>query len=206
MAGCGNPAVRGRNRGSCFRVNKRKLNSLKKIVDDYIRKWRTRSLCEIKYFKDIRNLSEVIKRAALSTFRCGDKERRHAHQRRIPGNVLAEAARILTGASSRLSKCPSFAILHDVIKEEIRPIRGIGPLTRYDIATRIGARLDKEPEMVYLHAGTAKGARALGLRLRGRKTLHMRELPREFWVLKPYEIEDCLCLYEEDLSALRSCS
>jgi hypothetical protein len=33
----------------------------------------------------------------------------------------------------------------------------------YDIAHRIGAYLRREPEAVYLHAGTREGARALNL-------------------------------------------
>ena len=201
MTRCGNPAIPKRNRVSCFRTSRKKLKSLKEIVDAYIREWRPCALREMQSFRNCRKFAEAIERASLSTKENG---KRHPHQCRIPGVVLAEAARNLTAASSRLSKCRSFESLHGVIKEEIGAIRGLGPLTVYDIATRIGAYRDLhlEPEMIYLHAGTAKGAKALGFH--GRKTLNPRELPREFWVLKPREIEDCLCLYEEDLFALRS--
>jgi hypothetical protein len=81
-------------------------------------------------------------------------------------------------------------------------IRGIGALAIYDIATRIGGYLRLEPEVVYLYAGTSKGARALGLD--GAKTLDPKALPAAFRVLRPREIEDCLCIYAGDLARLRS--
>ena len=50
-----------------------------------------------------------------------------------------------------------------LVERELMGIRGIGVLTVYDVATRIAAHLDLEPARVYVHAGTAEGARALGL-------------------------------------------
>ena len=41
----------------------------------------------------------------------------------------------------------------------------LGELTVYDVAHRIGAYLQLEPDVVYLHRGTRIGARYLGLRL-----------------------------------------
>jgi hypothetical protein len=55
--------------------------------------------------------------------------------------------------------------------------------------------------LVYLHAGTRIGARHLGLG-RGRVWLRPEELPLAFQVLRPYEIEDCLCIYEGDIARI----
>lgn len=74
-------------------------------------------------------------------------------------------------------------------------IHDIGPLTIYDTALRIGAFLRLEPAVVYLHRGTREGAKAIGENHRS-ECLDVRELPRPFQRLKPYEIEDCLCIYK----------
>ena len=56
----------------------------------------------------------------------------------------------------------------------------------YDTAVRIGAYLNLEPEEVYLHAGTKKGAAALGFK--HRKTIDPKVLPREFQSLSAVEL------------------
>ena len=64
----------------------------------------------------------------------------------------------------RMSRSKDFDALHEKIERAIGPIRKIGDLAIYDIAHRIGAYLEKSPRLVYLHRGTAVGARHLGFR------------------------------------------
>jgi hypothetical protein len=75
-------------------------------------------------------------------------------------------------------------------------IRGVGALAVYDIAHRMGAYLGQEPDAVYLHAGTRKGAAALGLK---GEMVELAEIPSAFHKLPPAEIEDCLCIYKDVL-------
>lgn len=129
------------------------------------------------------------------------EDKRHPHQRRLPEKVLQ-------AAHSRLSKtdlqsCDTFEELHDRIEAAIRPIPNVGPLTVYDIALRLGAYLRLEPERIYLHSGTKVGARMLGVK-RWIATLGRQDLPEAFRILKPREIEDCLCIYKDELRRLRS--
>lgn len=70
----------------------------------------------------------------------------------------------------------------------------------YDTALRIGAKLDLEPEVVYLHRGTRSGMGALGLNI-SRPFIELHELPRELRSLRPHEIEDCVCIYKSELSS-----
>jgi len=111
---------------------------------------------------------------------------------------LAEAESELQEREADLRRRKTFEELHELVAREIGTIVGIGALTVYDVATRIGAFLELEPERVYLHAGTAAGAKALGLDHR-RVSFDPAELPKEFRRLRPYEIEDCLCLYRGEL-------
>jgi hypothetical protein len=144
-----------------------------------------------------RSLREAIEYAALAKLPDG---KRHPHQYRLKRAVLAKAERRLQACAARLRRCGSFAKLYELVKEEIGGIRGIGPLTVYDVANGIGAQLGLGPELVYLHAGTAVGAKALGLDHR-RESIHPSELPAEFQRLRPGEMEDCLCLYKDELLA-----
>jgi len=72
----------------------------------------------------------------------------------------------------------------------------VAALTVYDIAHRIGVHFGKEPRLVYLHAGTRIGARALKI---GGDSFDPGILPRAFSRLAPFEIEDCLCIYKDEL-------
>jgi hypothetical protein len=83
---------------------------------------------------------------------------------------------------------------------------GIGPVTVYDVAVRIGAFLGIEPNKVYMHAGVKQGLKALesvlpyGSDLLGAHTLHrvpMYLFPKPFNRMKADDVEDILCTYRE---------
>lgn len=176
-----------------------KYRSYGDVVRAYIQDYREDAAAELKFFRKQPSLAKAIRVAALS-ITCDGK--RHPHQRRLRAQVLRAAARGLRAAARLLQRCRSFAELHEIVRVKIRTIRGIGPLTVYDIATRVGGHLGLEPEIVYLHAGTSVGARVLGLD--GGKTLAPAALPSPFQILRPREMEDCLCIYARELARLRS--
>ena len=66
----------------------------------------------------------------------------------------------------------------------------------YDIAHRVGAHFGKTPQLIYLHAGTRIGARVFNI---SGDAFDPKELPRAFRRLIPAEIEDCLCIYKDEL-------
>jgi hypothetical protein len=189
-----------RRTGPCTPAALARVGSLQAIVDAYIRDHRDDAEREMQFYRDHGSLQSAIEYAALSKLPDG---RRHPHQRRLRAEVLAEAERRLQSAVAALRRCRSFDELHRAIEREIGTVAGIGRLAVYDIATRVGAHLKVEPEAVYLHAGTAKGAKALGLDHRQR-SLEIAELPEALRQLRPREIEDCLCLYDEQLRMVRA--
>jgi imidazolonepropionase-like amidohydrolase len=137
-----------------------------------------------------------VERAGRATTPAG---KRYHHQRRLPRALLATAARELKRA--RLGSATNFADLYRRVDAAIGALHGIGELTVYDTALRIGAKLGYLPKKVYLHAGTRAGARALGLDWKAR-SLPVRQLPVELRVLAPHEIEDCLCIFKDKLKSL----
>jgi hypothetical protein len=186
-------------RETCSSQRGMSVTSYGEVIRDYILRKRKEAAAELEFFRQQPSLGKAIYYGARSITPCG---KRHPHQRRRRASTLAAAERRLLAVKSLLRQASSFTALHDVIHAAIRPIRGIGSLTIYDIATRIGGYVGLEPKVVYLHAGTAEGAKALGLS--ARKTLCPKTLPRVFHRLRPREIEDCLCIYASDLWRLRS--
>lgn len=165
------------------------------IVSAYIREYRDDARREMRFFKIQRHASEVIRKAALCELPDG---KRHPHQYRIPGLSLEEAEARLQAIAKKLERAGDFESLHDLVEAEIASIDRISELTIYDIAHRIGAYLGKTPRLVYLHRGTRIGATAFGLRGR---TIDPKQLPAAFSRLMPAEIEDCLCIYKDELKA-----
>ncbi len=168
------------------------------IVNSYIRTYRDAARGEFRGFERERSLSAAIRRAALCQREDG---KRYSHQRRIPGRVLEEAELRLQPIERSLAKAPDFDAVYGLVNERIGGIDGIGALTVYDIAHRIGAYLRKEPACVYLHAGTKVGALALGVE---DDAFDPRILPKAFSRLSASEVEDCLCIYKDDLRGVRS--
>jgi hypothetical protein len=165
--------------------------TLDQIVDDFIRTRRASADADLGEFRKLASLKQAIRHATLCHWL--PEFKRHPHQYRIPGPLLQAAERKLQRAAGALSIAPNFEVLHDAIYRRIRR-QGIGSLTIYDIAQRIGAFLAKAPRLVYLHRGTCIGARRLGFT---GDTLDPHSLPPAFSRLRPAEIEDCLCIYSD---------
>lgn len=162
-------------------------------VTDYIQRFRPAKREEIAFFAKQATLSDAIRIAATCQRADG---KRHPHQRRIPRAVLGAAERKLRAEAQNLSTAKSFEELHAIVDSLIGPIAGVGELTVYDIAHRIGAFLGFEPVNVYLHAGTRAGAAALGFHGR---VIERDRLPNALAQLTAAEIEDFLCIFKDHL-------
>lgn len=173
--------------------SKNSVDTIADVVDDYIVRFRGPARDELRWFADQPSLKAAIHMAGTATGEHG----KLVHQWRRPRALLRAFANRLTGRIDAIRNARSFDALYDIV--ESAALKGIAALTIYDTALRIGAFLNVEPEDVYLHAGTKVGARALGFHRR--ETLSERELPNAFRRLTPSEIEDCLCIYKDDLTA-----
>jgi hypothetical protein len=171
------------------------LTDLKRVVDDYKAGPARWSQDELGYFASIRTIDDSIAEAALS--RVGGVKL--SHQRRIPIAVLENCRRQLLMNRDAVRRSRLFDDLFDLVDATIGPIHGAGELLVYDVALRIGARLQLSPQRVYLHAGSRKGARALNLRWR-EKQIEMTELPPALRELSAHQVEDVLCIYKDDFA------
>jgi hypothetical protein len=181
--------------GCCDSPELPRTPTLRQIVDHYILYYRGRGRAETRRFRQQPSLDDAVRLAAGCTDQYG---KRHSHQRRIPRASLDRLARRL--AAVNLLHAGTFHELYEMVRAAGESIHMIGPLTTYDVATRIGAYLRLAPNRVYLHAGTRVGARALGIAGRT-KTVERSQLPREFGRLTAAECEDVLCIYKDVLEA-----
>jgi len=171
--------------------------SADEIVSHYITHYRDAASAEMRFYQIHSSASAAIHKAALCILPSG---KRHPHQRRIPKVVLEKVEARLQLAEKKLAKTSDFAVLHELVERETSSIHGIGALTIYDISHRLGAYFGHVPELVYLHAGTKSGAALLGLK---GDSIDPEELPGAFSRLTCAEIEDCLCIYRNDLLKAR---
>lgn len=93
-----------------------------------------------------------------------------------------------------LNKHTSFDELYKAVKGITE--HGIGELSKYDTATCLGCERRIYPTVVYLHAGTAEGARALGVTGVAANKEQFVEICKAFGKLEPIQIEDFLCIYK----------
>ena len=125
-----------------------------------------------------------------------------AHQYCISKQSIKDAVIILTKAKILSTKYNNFEVLYDDVKNAIGNIKGIGDLTIYDTALRIGFIMYPivlPNEYVYLARGAKRGAEnLLG------KTVHYREhisiFAPYFGNLSSHFVEDFLCVMEDFLS------
>jgi hypothetical protein len=183
--------------GICDREPDESLETYDDVVDDYIRRYRDSAQAERQFFKDC-SFQKAIRYAG----RCMRSDgKRHGHHQRRSQQTLIEVESVLQECAEEMRACETFHELYELIHREIYPIDDVGPLLVYDAATSIGAHLGLDPDRIYLHSGTAQGARAI-LRISGRKAIDRSELPTAFMRLGCCEVEDCLCIYKRDLARI----
>lgn len=188
------------------------LDNLRAIVEDFQWRYVDRKLTDqvIVHCKRAPTLSVAIDRAVRARDAMG---KHHNHQSKVD-----LGARLLLGARLRahrrqvrgftlLQGDNRFDRLHDLI-DEIKPY-GIGPVTVYDVAVRVGAFLNIEPISVYMHAGVRQGMLALEKALdrtecpddltgcHKRKRVPIDMFPRPLNQMRADDVEDILCTYRE---------
>jgi hypothetical protein len=166
---------------------------LNAVVRHYKQKFRERAEQELGTFHAEKTLEDAIRRAALAEDPGG---KRYAHQWRREREDLERSAAKLATRAAEIASASDFASLFQIVRSAVHHLRGIGELYIYDTALRIGAKKNALPKLVYLHAGTRKGAKALGIDVEDVPALFKFELPQELRELEAHEIEDVLCIYK----------
>lgn len=187
-------------RRDCSRTSAREpLRTYAEVVNTYIKLVRNPFRQELDFYASQPSLQDAVRNASLAIPPAGSGRMIHSHQARVAKQSLQEAYQKLR--DEEFSECTDFEKLFSKLKALILPIHGIGRLTLYDIALRIGAYLGFEPERIYLHRGAREGANAIGVGIR-KGTIELHAIPAQFQLLRPCEIEDCFCCYKHELKGI----
>lgn len=148
------------------------------------------------------SVSEAIRRACRSKRPNG---KHHNHQSKVASIALTGLEQALLTHRRHVEHADSFDELY-VLIDRVKP-PGIGPVTTYDVTTRIGAYLNLEPTSVYLHAGVRAGVRLLMDRGHMARNwcgdiVPVTKFPASMRTMSADEIEDFLCTYRTVFSRI----
>jgi hypothetical protein len=171
--------------------------SLSTLIRIYQRSYCPKLAEYLGYFKKLTSLEEAIQ------FACHGKEGKiHDHQHLVGKKRLETARTVLQKHADQIRACKSFDTLLTLVEDQTDAIDGFGVLAVYDTSLRLGAYLKLWPEVVYLHAGTRKGCKALGVATKGGR-VEMKRLPTPVQPLEPYQAEDFLCIFKDQFGGDR---
>jgi len=144
-------------------------DSLATLVKEYWNEYKRAYDQEDQWWTEPDTWEGVLERAWRSKMRDG---KIHGHQRRVATH-LSEGLKFALSDNKSPEEFPNFDSLYQWTRSVgLRVIwyRSNGAkcrlkeVTAYDIARRIGAKYGLIPTKVYLHGGTEKGAKKLGIR------------------------------------------
>jgi hypothetical protein len=168
------------------------MSKLSDLVKRYLRDKASDLDDELAYFRGL-PFPSAVEEAANAR---GPDGKVLSHQRKPGKQVLGRAAKKLLACLPQIKACKSFEKLLDLIYRETDDVVGFGKLCRYDTALRIGANLKLSPTLVYLHAGTLKGAKMLGFKTKDgiltRKDISAHR-PEVHYLRGADQIESFLC-------------
>ena len=190
------PCKRKTKRKSCDRPKDIDQNSsLEELVEHYWFNFQDCFAYENAWWGDSSlTWKQALERAWKSR---GADGKMHGHQRRI-ANKLSDGLAVSQTDGKTSSDFSSFEELYNWVHSVSDRVKGLGPLVTYDVARRLGAKLNLEPEIIYLHAGSRIGAGKLGLHTK-EKAIAVTSLPKELHRLSAAHIENFLCIYKQYL-------
>ncbi|MBD2364848.1 hypothetical protein H6G36_27395 [Anabaena minutissima FACHB-250] len=152
-------------------------NYLQSLVNEYKERWGNSYEEEDQWWGDkTLTWDKAIERAWKSRLWHG---KMHGHQCRV-ANKLSEGLEVALADKVQPESFKDFQALHIWLQSIVSRIRGLGATTAYDVARRLGVWLELKPVVVYLHAGTAIGARKFGIK---GETALLSAFPQEIQVL-----------------------
>ncbi|NJN76608.1 MAG: hypothetical protein HC796_11035 [Synechococcaceae cyanobacterium RL_1_2] len=168
-------------------------NTLQSLVDEYFHTWGDSYKIEDQWWGDKKlTWEEAIARAWKSRLSNG---KMHGHQWRV-AHKLPEGLDVTLAVKKQPEDFTDFQSVYDWVKSIVTRVKGLGATTAYDIARRLGAWLRLEPVVVYLHAGTAAGARKFGVK---GEIAPLSAFPKEIQSLGAIHAENFLCIYKDQL-------
>lgn len=190
---------------------RRPLTDLEAICEDFQWRYVDRKKTDqvIEYCRRAPSFHVAVARAVEARDADG---KHHNHQskvdigaRRLFGKRIVTRRNAVRRLVAKEDADKVFDLLHDLF-DEIKPY-GIGPVTVYDVAVRVGAFLGIEPTSVYMHAGVRQGMKTMvaampdwwehsGEPWRADR-VSVKVFPPPLNSMRADDVEDILCTYRE---------
>ena len=174
--------------------------TLEQMVDVFLRDQRDEPEQERAWWGDPRLSVQDACRRAMFAFE--DEGKRDGHQWVFSKADLQAIGERVAAHAAELETAATFGDLYRRVERALGLGRNCKPLLVYDIARRLGYRLGRDPEEVYLHAGPKIGANALRRGLGRARSRPLRDFPTSIRTrLTLAQAEDFLCLAAKWLRA-----
>lgn len=203
MAGCsekgGGPKERSGNGVSLRDCKRCKFtgNTLKELVGFY------RRHCLDRPDPQAQQPTFVELLDAAKEMRWHSEKGKDSHQWQLKNSAIAAFAGKLDASGQDIERRKNFEDTLEIIERLGKTTWGIGPLTVYDTTLRLCQPRGMNPKDVHLHQGAWDGASHLKIPgLRNNAPNKPGLFPKELQVLKPWEIEDFLCVCKGQLGRL----
>jgi hypothetical protein len=168
-------------------------NNIRKLYNHYVSSEHQLSLEKIKkYYQDLKKLEDVIKLAPKGVT---SGLMKHPHQKRIPNSILNRFTLKLLRKKKEIQLVSNFKSLYLLIDHN--KISGIGDLTVYDTALRIGFYLKVYPTKLFVQAGSKIGYMRLVNVSHVSNPVDNGCIPECLRKVKKYHLENFLCIYKE---------
>lgn len=171
-----------------------KVYDLGALVTDYLCHYENMYKSEKLWWAESSTWEKALERAWKSILENG---KMHSHQCHV-AHKLPEGLKIALEANVQPDEFTDFHQLYSWIKSITTCVKGLGDTTTYDVAQRLGVWMKMQPELVYLHAGAAKGAKKLGIE---GESVPLSNFPDEIQRLGSTHVERFLCKYKDEIAA-----
>ena len=174
--------------------------TLQELIKAYIKYNRKNKNDELEQYSACYTIEETINKIGICRNIHGKV---YSHQCRVGEAKMKEFADILKPYAQELSIATTFQQIYDILRVPVKNTHQIGDLAHYDVALRISAYCRCLPEEVFVQAGSEQGAKTWGMNIKNGK-VDLNQFPKILTEqLKPHEIEDFLCIYQNDLENLK---
>ena len=183
--------------GACHKHKNQsiKVKNLEMLVKDYLCKYEDSYEPEDQWWAESSTWEKALERAWNSRLENG---KMHRHQCHVAPK-LPEGLKIALAANIQPDRFTDFHQLYSWIKSITACVIGLGNTTTYDVARRLGVWMKIQPELVYLHAGSAKGAKKLGIE---GESVILTAFPHEIQKLGATHAENFLCHNKDEIAAI----
>jgi hypothetical protein len=172
--------------------------NLVSAVSNYKSEHSKRLRDHLEWYSSAKDLGEAIERASRAEYDASGLM--HGHQFRVGRTRLGKIEGPLTRDLREITGFNDFGELYSLVRRCIADLPGLGDLTVYDTALRLGGFFNVMPTSVYLQCGARKGALEFYRLFRNNESLpEGRSVPTtiffpELQDLSPCEIENFLCI------------